>query len=235
MKLRTNWDGLIQLGCTAAELQSVAERLEISPLCDEAMIDTAQACGVVLQHRREVARLRSAAAIAGARSYAPQMHRSVAVHPLPSSCDERGLGDLARVVIASDAPVMRVDAEGQSFDEVLSCEAGAPDLSRVNQGGVPLLWRHDEDAPALGTVLAGWTEAGTVRAVLVWSPAPPGSLAAERRSAFEAGRLWLSAGFDFHPSDLLDQGRRRLIRRWRPLEVSLTPIPADPSCGGLCD
>ena len=110
--------------------------------------------------------------------------------------------------------------------EVLSHDAGAADLSRLNDGA-PFLWNHDRDA-VLG-VLQSAAIAGDRRGrcTVRWSRNP---LAQQMRQDVEDGIL-RNVSFAYSIDSLEERGDQFVVTRWTPLEVSLVSIPADQSVG----
>lgn len=110
--------------------------------------------------------------------------------------------------------------------EVLSHEAGAADLSRLNDGA-PFLWNHDRDE-VLGVVLSaaiGNDRRGSTK--VKWSK---NSKAKEKRQDVEDGIL-RNVSFAYSIDEVEERGEDIVVTKWTPLEVSLVSIPADNSVG----
>lgn len=132
-------------------------------------------------------------------------------------------------VAGTGAPVARRDARGP-FLEVLDMGADALDLSRLI--GAPVLDAHraGSRADVLGVVEAARLDSGALIVRLRFSESAPGE------DAFRdvaAGVLrGVSVGYvveTWREETAPDGARIRRATRWRPIEVSLVPIPADPS------
>ena len=121
---------------------------------------------------------------------------------------------------SSETPVAR------SFGmEVLSHEAGAADLTRLN-GGAPLLWNHDPGA-LLGVIEKATISGGKGRAVARWGSSPE---AQQRRADVEAGIIRnVSVGYQIH--EIKQRGDQYVATKWEALEISLVSVPADASVG----
>lgn len=110
--------------------------------------------------------------------------------------------------------------------EVLSHEAGAADLSRLNDGA-PFLWNHDRDE-VLGVVLSaaiGDDRRGSTK--VKWSK---NSKAKEKRQDVEDGIL-RNVSFAYSIDEVEERGEDIVVTKWTPLEVSLVSIPADNTVG----
>ena len=110
--------------------------------------------------------------------------------------------------------------------EVLSHQAGAADLARLNDGA-PFLWNHDRDA-VIGVVQkASFGDDQRGYAKVKWSR---NAMAQEKRQDVEDGIL-RNVSFAYEINDVEERDGKMLITRWTPLEVSLVSIPADNSVG----
>lgn len=110
--------------------------------------------------------------------------------------------------------------------EVLNHDAGAADLSRLNNGA-NFLWNHDRDR-VLGVVKSAWIDSDrrgycTIR----WSAREE---AIEYKREVEDGIL-SNVSFAYSIDAVKEVGDNFVVTRWSPLEVSLVSIPADPTVG----
>jgi HK97 family phage major capsid protein/HK97 family phage prohead protease len=110
--------------------------------------------------------------------------------------------------------------------EVLSHEADAADLSRLNDGA-PFLWNHDRDA-VLGVVReASMAEDRRGYTRIKWSR---NAMAQEKRQDVEDGIL-RNVSFAYSIDEVQERDGQVVVTRWTPLEVSLVSIPADNTVG----
>ena len=110
--------------------------------------------------------------------------------------------------------------------EILSHDADAVDLSRLNDGA-PLLMNHNADK-LLGAVMSAEISGGKGRAVCRWGTS---DLAQQARADVAHGVLRnVSVGYEIVEEDTDDSGRI-VVTRWMPLEISLVSVAADPSVG----
>ena len=133
-----------------------------------------------------------------------------------------GDADRMEFSFSSEAPVERWFGR-----EVLSHEAGAADLSRLNSGA-PFLWNHDRD------VVLGVVEKAAIsgdrrgRTGIRWAR---NKAAVEKRQDVEDGIL-SKVSFAYEINEAVDRGNGEvLVTKWTPLEVSLVSIPADDTVG----
>lgn len=102
------------------------------------------------------------------------------------------------------------------------------DLSLLNSGRAPLLADHERHLDAiLGVVEMAWTDAtlGGAFAIARFAPTRRGQ---DARTMVEAGMLTAcSMGFSLPRGSEDDLSEVRIVRQWRPYEISLCPIPAD--------
>jgi HK97 family phage major capsid protein/HK97 family phage prohead protease len=132
-----------------------------------------------------------------------------------------GEGDELTFSFSSEQPVERWFGT-----EVLSHQAGAADLARLNDGA-PFLWNHDRDA-VIGVVQqASFGDDQRGYAKVKWSR---NAMAQEKRQDVEDGIL-RNVSFAYEINDVEERDGTMLITRWTPLEVSLVSIPADNSVG----
>ncbi|NCA23336.1 MAG: phage major capsid protein [Betaproteobacteria bacterium] len=133
-----------------------------------------------------------------------------------------GEGDELTFSFSSEQPVERWFGT-----EILSHQAGAADLARLNDGA-PFLWNHDRDA-VIGVVqqaLFGDDQRGYAK--VKWSR---NAMAQEKRQDVEDGILRnVSFAYEINDAEEGDDGTL-VVTRWTPLEVSLVSIPADNSVG----
>lgn len=126
------------------------------------------------------------------------------------------------VSFSSEAPVARWFG-----DEVLSHDAGAIDLSRLNDGA-PLLWNHNPDQ-VLGVVERGWIDGK--RRGMASVRFSRSAFAEEKLADVRDGILRnVSVGYSIGDYQRQDDGSV-LATSWRPMEVSIVSVPADQSIG----
>lgn len=148
-------------------------------------------------------------------------------------------GEALALSLSSETPYRRYDWErAVEYDEVLSHRAGDVDLSMIAARGdsLPLLWNHDRDefrGAVDGVTLA---PDGKLRArELQWSARPD---AQALRADVEAGLIReVSVGYyrpDTYTIERAAAPGAPEVRRytgWMPFELSIVPIPADPTVG----
>ena len=133
----------------------------------------------------------------------------------------QGEGDELTFSFSSEQPVERWFGT-----EILSHQAGAADLARLNDGA-PFLWNHDRDA-VIGVVQqATFGDDQRGYAKVKWSRNP---MAQEKRQDVEDGIL-RNVSFAYEINDAEERDGAFVVTRWTPLEVSLVSIPADNSVG----
>ncbi len=121
---------------------------------------------------------------------------------------------------SSDTPIRAGEVE-----EILVHNPDAVDLRRLN-AGAPLLFEHDTERQ-IGVVQRAWVENGKGRATVRFGN---GSFAKQVFKDVRDGiRQLVSVGFRI--LDAIEQGGRRIVRKWEPLEVSIVTISADHSVG----
>jgi HK97 family phage major capsid protein/HK97 family phage prohead protease len=115
-------------------------------------------------------------------------------------------------------------------DEILSHEADAADLSRLNDAA-PVLWNHNRD-DQIGVVEKAWMgndKRGYCNIRFGTSP-----MAQQILSDVRAGVI-RNVSFGYRINDLVESkksgGSVFTATHWTPLEVSLVSIPADPTVG----
>lgn len=137
------------------------------------------------------------------------------------SAEVSAAGDELTFSFSSEQPVERYFGT-----EVLSHEAGAADLSRLNDGA-PFLWNHDRDA-VLGVVRSAAVNGDRRgRCTVRWSRNP---LAQQMRQDVEDGIL-RNVSFAYSIDAVEERGEEMIVTKWTPLEVSLVSIPADQTVG----
>lgn len=131
---------------------------------------------------------------------------------------------ILRIVASTDAPV-----RFGSWREVLVHTDGAIDRKGLHS----VLLNHDPNQ-IIGTIRKVEISDGQMRMEVAILPDVRLSTGATIRDAVKAGALrGVSIGYDYSREDYADdeQTRTRTVRRWRALEASLTPIPADAEAG----
>jgi len=123
---------------------------------------------------------------------------------------------------SSEAPVERWFGT-----EVLSHEAGAVDLSRLNDGA-PLLWNHNPDN-VLGVIERGWVEDGRGRVQVRFARS---GFAEEKLAMVRDGILRnVSVGYSIMDAAPSRDGAGIVATSWQPHEVSVVSVPADATVG----
>lgn len=122
--------------------------------------------------------------------------------------------------IATSTPVDR-----GSFLEVLDCRPQGVDLSREP---LPVLVSHDRERLAVGVAEGLRADGDRVRASIRFGSSA--EAIAIRRDVIAGIHRSLSVGYEILDDGVrIDEKSRRF--RWRPFEVSITPVPADPNAG----
>jgi HK97 family phage major capsid protein/HK97 family phage prohead protease len=112
-------------------------------------------------------------------------------------------------------------------DEVLSHDAAAVDLQRLNDGA-PVLWQHDPDRQ-VGVVERAWID-GEKKRGMVRVKFSRNSFAEEIVRDISDGILRnVSTGYVI--SDAENRDAQVVATRWQPYEVSLVSVPADQTVG----
>jgi phage head maturation protease len=136
-----------------------------------------------------------------------------------------------QIVWTTGAAVRRSDPyTGEEYDEILSLEPGAVDLSRLNSGA-PLLDTHMDGCVGniVGAVVAGTAriEDGRGVATILLSKAP--GVADTVQKVREGTAKNVSVGYWVNSSTRKDGSPPIVfVDNWTPLEISVVPIPADP-------
>lgn len=114
--------------------------------------------------------------------------------------------------------------------EVLSHDAGAVDLSRLNDGGA-VLFNHDWD-DQIGVIERAWVDADRRGRALVRFG--NSAKAAEKFQDVQDGILrHISVGYSIanFEEEVSDGSRTFTATRWQPYEISFVTVPADPTVG----
>lgn len=133
------------------------------------------------------------------------------------------------LVWSTGAKVRRMDFwTGRKYDEELSLDPSAVDLSRLNGGGAPLLNTHSAGtlADVIGVVERAWLQDGEGRAVVRFSErAEVAPIVADVKSGILRN---ISVGYSVHKYQI-EEGDTPVYRAvdWEPKELSIVPIPAD--------
>lgn len=145
--------------------------------------------------------------------------------------------DDRRVTLAfsSEAPVVReyeIAGKMTACREVLGHGAGEFDLSPLESGRAPLLVDHVQSVDSqVGVVERAWIEDGRGRAVVRFGKS---ARADEILARVRDGELsGVSVGYEITalaPAGEQD-GMPVLRAQWRPFEITLCPVPADPTVG----
>lgn len=143
-------------------------------------------------------------------------------------------GDERRVTLAfsSEEAVAR-EFEGENFLEVLGHADGEADLSRLDSGRAPLLVDHVQNVDSqIGVVERAWIEGGRGRAVVRFGKS---ARAQEILDRVRDGELsGVSVGYEItalNRDGAGTDGLPILRANWRPYEITLCPVPADPTVG----
>lgn len=112
--------------------------------------------------------------------------------------------------------------------EILEHSAKAIDLSRAD-GGLPLLLDHDTRTQVGIVESIRLDKDSVLRGVVRFSRSEQGK-AIEQDVADEI-RKWISVGYSIEEYSENTKDQTYTMTRWTPLEVSIVPVPADPSVG----
>ncbi len=160
---------------------------------------------------------------------AEQINQQAGSDGLNRLAEVREIDEESRTVdlaFSSEAPVMRFFGE-----EVLSHDSGAMDTSRLNDGAA-LLVNHDWD-DQIGVVES--VEIGSDRRGRAKVRFGRGARASEIwQDVVDGIRRHVSVGYSISKVEVEDrQGQPDLVHvtRWQPFEISLVPVPADPTVG----
>lgn len=134
------------------------------------------------------------------------------------------------IVWTTGAAVRRSDPyTSDEYDEVLSLEPGAVDLSRLN-AGAPLLDTHQDGAVAniVGAVVAGSAKIEDGRGIATVLFSKASDVAGIVQKIIEGTARNISVGYWIDHSVRQDGDPPTvLVDSWTPLEISVVPIPAD--------
>lgn len=137
------------------------------------------------------------------------------------------VGDQIEVSLSSETPVERVFGP-----EVLSHAAGAVDMSRINDGSLPMLINHNADRLA-GRLEGFRVDGGKTRATPRFDTEDPDALRwkskLDQRIATDFSMRYRILDYEIRTSE---EGREFLFAtRWQPVEGSIVSIGADPNVG----
>ena len=153
------------------------------------------------------------------RAVGDRFVRSASVAIAPSDTDDRTF----TFPFSSEYPVERYFGT-----EVLSHDADAADLARLNDGA-PLLFNHDPNNQ-IGVVERAWMDPSTKRGY-VQIRFGRGALAQEKLGDVR-DKILRNVSFGYVINDMAERGAGTYVAtRWSAHEVSFVTIPADPSVG----
>jgi HK97 family phage major capsid protein len=155
------------------------------------------------------------------------LYRSAVVAEVARAAEDP---DVVEFTFSSEQPVERYFGM-----EVLSHDASAMNMERLNSGAAPWLWNHNPEV-VLGVVERAWMgddRRGRVRTR--WSPntRTEGSEEYKRRQDWESGTI-RNVSFMYSIDEPLDTTSRdgfAVVTRFTPMEVSAVSIPADHTVG----
>ncbi|WP_170561410.1 phage major capsid protein [Ruegeria atlantica] len=166
--------------------------------------------------------------------------RLVRAGVLEARAPTEGDGEDRRVTLtfSSEAPVVRqyILESGEEFagQEVLGHAEGEVDLSRLASGRAALVTDHSQTIDSqVGVVEKAWIEEGRGRAICRIGK---GARASEILERIRDGEITgVSVGYEVtrlsHVGNDDESGRRIIRAQWRPYEITLCPVPADPTVG----
>jgi HK97 family phage prohead protease len=134
----------------------------------------------------------------------------------------------ARTVALSFSSEYPVDRG--AYKEVLSHTQGDVDLSRLNDGH-PVLLNHNTDQH-VGVIEKAWVDAGKGRAIVKFSRSTRGEEVWQ--DVLDGVLKHISVGYQTVKEVAkrqLEDGRELIRFAWAPYEVSIVPVPADPTVG----
>lgn len=130
------------------------------------------------------------------------------------------------VSFSSEEPVERYFG-----DEILGHGPGEVDLSFIGSGNAPVLVNHDPD-DQVGVVQSATVANGRGQAVLRFGSSDDASEVFQ--DVVDGIRTNVSVGYEYDEMVMvsdIDGDRTYRITNWRPLELSIVAIPADPTVG----
>jgi HK97 family phage prohead protease len=136
-----------------------------------------------------------------------------------------------QIVWTTGASVRRCDWDGTEYDEILSLEPGAVDLTRLN-AGAPLLDTHQDGCVAniVGAVVAGTAKIEDGRGVATVLLSKAADVADTVQKIREGTAKNISCGYWTNKIEKTEGESgvaRWYVSLWTPLEISVVPIPAD--------
>lgn len=147
--------------------------------------------------------------------------------PLSGAAASRRL----QLSFSSEQPVLR-ELGGETVWEVLSHRDGDVDLSRLDTGRVPLLVDHRAALDSqIGRVERAWIEAGRGRAEILFNDTGPAREMLARVRDGDVGNVSVAYEVLGWTIDGEREGVPVARVRWRPYELSLVAVPADPTVG----
>lgn len=164
--------------------------------------------------------------------------RQVRAGVLEARAPDGGDGEDRRVTLtfSSEAPVARhyILESGEEFVglEVLGHAEGEADLTRLASGRAALLTDHAQTIDSqVGVVEKAWIEEGRGRAIVRFGKSARASEILDRVRDGEISGV--SVGYEIVSLSQVgeDNGQPIIRAHWRPYEITLCPVPADPSVG----
>jgi len=111
--------------------------------------------------------------------------------------------------------------------EILSHDASAVRMDRVRSGAVPFLFHHDSSQP-IGMVTSGAVKDKRLRTDVSFFSDPNSQM---RALQIDEGMRNVSIGYRIHTVEENLDTDEYTATDWEPYEVSMEPIPADPTVG----
>jgi phage head maturation protease len=140
-----------------------------------------------------------------------------------------------RVSFSSEYPVKRESWFDDPWIEVLGHDESEIDMERFATGGAPLLYGHSSYSHSthIGVVERAWVENGRGMADVRFSKrAEVDDIYNDVKDRILTG---VSVGYKISERSLVelkkDEPSTYRVTRWHPMEISLVPIPADPTVG----
>jgi phage major head subunit gpT-like protein len=124
------------------------------------------------------------------------------------------------------------DVQQYGYVERLNMDAGAIDMKRLNSGNAPLLNAHGAKSlrDQIGVIIRAWIDNGVGRALVRFSRRD--DVAPILQDVQDGIIRNVSVGYIVHRYDKQErEGQKPLYiaQKWEPMEISLVPVPADPS------